>query len=304
MADVALLVPADLRDWIKEGRRLGQAERTVMWDIGDWWNRGHNYGDRKGIVTAPDWDGPSYETCRKAGAVAGRFDVCRRRHTLPYLHHAEVAALAPAEAEAVLDEAEREVEKTGKPPPHRVIRATVKQRRRKQREEELAEATAVAATAIGTACYGVIYADPPWRFEPYSRATGMDRAADNHYPTMELGDIRAINVPAAKDAVLFLWATQPMLESALAVMRAWGFCYRSHFVWAKPHAGTGYWTRSQHELLLIGTRGNVPAPAPGQQCGSVVAAPLGKHSVKPAAFAEIIEATSVRFAEPGSAKTG
>ena len=32
--------------------------------------------------------------------------------------------------------------------------------------------------------YGVIFADPPWRFEPYSRITGMDRAADNHYPTM------------------------------------------------------------------------------------------------------------------------
>ena len=31
-----------------------------------------------------------------------------------------------------------------------------------------------------------IHADPPWRFEPYSRDTGLDRAADNHYPTMAL----------------------------------------------------------------------------------------------------------------------
>ncbi len=29
--------------------------------------------------------------------------------------------------------------------------------------------------------YGVIVADPEWRFEPYSRQTGMDRAPDNHY---------------------------------------------------------------------------------------------------------------------------
>ena len=31
--------------------------------------------------------------------------------------------------------------------------------------------------------YGVILADPPWRFEPFGRETGLDRSADNHYPT-------------------------------------------------------------------------------------------------------------------------
>jgi hypothetical protein len=55
----------------------------------------------------------------------------------------------------------------------------------------------------------VIYADPPWRLEPYLRETGMDCAADNHYPTMGLAAIKALEVPAAKDAVLFLWATVP-----------------------------------------------------------------------------------------------
>ena len=31
--------------------------------------------------------------------------------------------------------------------------------------------------------YGVILVEPEWRFEPWSREIGMDRAADNHYPT-------------------------------------------------------------------------------------------------------------------------
>jgi hypothetical protein len=44
----------------------------------------------------------------------------------------------------------------------------------------------------------VIYSDPPWCFEPYSRETGMDRAADNHYPTMTLDDIRTLSLPAAE----------------------------------------------------------------------------------------------------------
>jgi hypothetical protein len=42
--------------------------------------------------------------------------------------------------------------------------------------------------------YGLILADPPWRFEPYSRSSGMDRAADNHYPTMTLDEICAMDV--------------------------------------------------------------------------------------------------------------
>jgi N6-adenosine-specific RNA methylase IME4 len=137
--------------------------------------------------------------------------------------------------------------------------------------------------------YGVVYADPPWSFEPFSAETGMDRAADNHYPTMTLAEIAALKVPVAEDAVLFLWATAPMLPEALAVMSAWDFAYKSHFVWTKDKAGTGYWNRNKHELLLIGTRGQVPAPAPGEQYESVIPAPRGEHSAKPFAFREIID---------------
>jgi hypothetical protein len=52
--------------------------------------------------------------------------------------------------------------------------------------------------------YGVLYADPPWRFEPFSRETGMSRAADNHYATLSTDAIAAIRVPAAEDSILFL----------------------------------------------------------------------------------------------------
>jgi N6-adenosine-specific RNA methylase IME4 len=167
----------------------------------------------------------------------------------------------------------------------------VKRTARDDRERNLATATVEASRTLGTKLYGVIYADPPWRFEPYSRDTGMDRAADNHYGTMTVEDICGLadRLPAAEDAVLFLWATVPMLPEALAVMSAWGFTYKSHFVWVKDRAGTGYWSRNKHEILLICTRGNIPAPAPGEQFASVVEAESGKHSAKPAVFAEMIE---------------
>lgn len=159
---------------------------------------------------------------------------------------------------------------------------------RAEKEKALAEKTISVSIASQTNLYGLIYADPPWRFETYSE-NGMDRSADNHYPTMSVIDIAALKVPAADDCVLYLWATVPMLPEALNVMEAWGFEYKSQIVWVKDRIGTGYWTRNQHEILLIGTRGGIPAPAQGSQPSSVINAPLGRHSEKPAVFAEMIE---------------
>jgi len=123
----------------------------------------------------------------------------------------------------------------------------------------------------------------------------MDRAADNHYPTSctEVIAGRPVASIAAKDCVLFLWATVPMLPHALLVMGAWGFDYRSQVVWGKVRKGaakgTGYWFRNEHEILLVGTRGKIPAPAPGTQECSLIMAPVAAHSAKPERFIEMIE---------------
>jgi N6-adenosine-specific RNA methylase IME4 len=166
-------------------------------------------------------------------------------------------------------------------------RTEEKKERRAEREVELA----AKIIALPEKRYGVIYADPEWRFEPWSRETGMDRAADNHYPTSELETIknRSVHELAADDCVLFMWATSPMLKDAIEVMRAWGFRYVTSFVWVKDKIGTGYWFRNKHETLLVGVKGEVPAPAPGTQADSVISAPVARHSEKPEVFYEIIE---------------
>jgi N6-adenosine-specific RNA methylase IME4 len=163
-----------------------------------------------------------------------------------------------------------------------------KKSRRRAREIELG----TKQMALPEARFGVIYADPEWQFEPYSDETGMDRAADNHYPTSGLAAIKGRDVGslAADDCVLFLWATVPMLPQALEVMAAWGFEYKSNFNWHKDRVGTGYWNRNRHEHLLIGTRGRIPAPAMGDQFDSSIEAPVGEHSAKPECFYEMIEA--------------
>lgn len=166
-------------------------------------------------------------------------------------------------------------------------RAAEKKERRQERETDLGE----RQSALPDRRYGVILADPEWRFEPYSRETGMDRAADNHYPTSVASVIAERDVAsiAAPDCVLFLWATVPMLPQALMVMQAWGFEYRSNCVWVKDRVGTGYWFRNLHEVLLVGVRGHIPAPAPGTQWDSAIEAPVGQHSAKPDEFLEMIE---------------
>lgn len=185
---------------------------------------------------------------------------------------------------------------------------------KKARRSEKERALGDRQRALPANKYGVILADPAWRFESYSRETGADRAADNHYPTSTLEEIKALGVAdiADDDCVLFLWATAPMLPEAIEVMAAWGFAYKSQVIWrkaeiggAEPHnqgrldrghysaglvLGTGYWFRNAHEILLVGTRGNLPAPAPGEQWPSVIdAAPL-RHSEKPIRFHDLIEA--------------
>jgi N6-adenosine-specific RNA methylase IME4 len=139
--------------------------------------------------------------------------------------------------------------------------------------------------------YGVILADPGWRFESFSEDTGEDRSAANHYTTETVIDIKNWPVPtiAADDCVLYLWATVPMLPEALMVMAAWEFEYKSHFAWDKEIVGHGYWNRGRHELLLIGTKGDPVAPSEGMQSDSVIDERKTEHSVKPQKAYEIIE---------------
>jgi hypothetical protein len=113
--------------------------------------------------------------------------------------------------------------------------------------------------------FGLILADPPWRWTPWSWATGSSRAAENHYGTDPLDVIKALPMPAiaARNCALVLWAISSMLPQALEVMDCWKFTYKTGAVWVKESIGKGYWWRQRHELLLLGIKGKVPAPPPG-----------------------------------------
>src|SRR5439155_15258404 len=69
--------------------------------------------------------------------------------------------------------------------------------RRAQRYAEIGP-----APPLPNGAFEVIYGDPPWQL-------GNPKASyapENYYPTMPLEEIKALKVPAARDACLFLWA--------------------------------------------------------------------------------------------------
>lgn len=200
---------------------------------------------------------------------------------------AEIARAAPAEQARILDFPRREILLAA-----RQIRAERQAEKHAARLEHHAAIAATPAPWPAGPRYPVIYADPAWPHETWSKETGQDRSAENHYPTETLDEIRArpVGTLAADSAVLFLWAKPPLLDVAIDVMTAsWGFRYVTNQVWLKDRTGTGYWFRFRHEHLLVGTRGAIPAPLMGTQDSSVLEAPWRGHSVKPHETAEMIE---------------
>jgi N6-adenosine-specific RNA methylase IME4 len=146
--------------------------------------------------------------------------------------------------------------------------------------------------------YSVIYADPAWSFENFS-AKGESRNPNRHYNTLSIEQIKALPVGhlAGDRCALFLWVTDPLLDQALDVMRAWGFRYvTTAFTWAKRtpldtgwHIGTGYYTRANPEMCLMGMIGRMGLPK-SRAVRQLIVEPVRQHSRKPDRVISDIEA--------------
>lgn len=151
--------------------------------------------------------------------------------------------------------------------------------------------------------YRLVYADPPWTFRTWSER-GKGRSPEAWYDCMTVAEIAALPVAewCARDAVLLLWATDPLLPRAFEVIAAWGFSYRTvGFYWVKlrPGAspgriserdfftGLGFWTRANPELCLLATRGRPKRRATDVR--RLIVSPRREHSRKPDEVYERIE---------------
>ena len=137
--------------------------------------------------------------------------------------------------------------------------------------------------------FGTVYADPPWSYSNQSTRA----ATDNHYETMSVEEIADLPVSdfIADDAHLHLWTTNAFLFDSKKIMEAWGFEYKSCFVWVKPQMGIGNYWRVSHEFLLLGVRGNQKRFLQRDK-KSWLEIGRKKHSAKPDEIANIIEMVS------------
>ena len=166
-------------------------------------------------------------------------------------------------------------------------------------ERELARAAVAqerqSAPPLPDGKYRIFYADPPWSYGN----SGVIGPTDNyghvhrHYPSMSIAELCAMG-PAVRDmaednAVLFMWVTSPLLEECFDVIRAWGFKYKTSFVWDKVRHNFGHYNSVRHELLLVCTRGSC-TPDNLKLYDSVQTIERSDtHSEKPGEFRDMIE---------------
>lgn len=152
--------------------------------------------------------------------------------------------------------------------------------------------------------YEVVYADPAW---PYYGDPNKMGAAGNHYTSMSIDDIKALDVKSilAEKAVCFIWATSSTIPYVAEVMKEWGFIYNNlAWIWAKTNKdGVPMWARGvpasyiktcNNEFLFVGsTEENGVSPfkgvsSTGASLEQLIFEPATEHSRKPDRFRDLI----------------
>jgi len=207
--------------------------------------------------------------------------------------------MAPAAAEmmAVSDKSEVSLDKniTG----YAVYKESAKARRKTR---------TIAATypQLPDRRFDVIYADPPWdyrgklQFDKSSTSRDQIDLSKNifissaafEYPTLRSSELVKLKVRdiAKDDSILFMWTTNPHLDQAIELGKAWGFQYRTvAFVWNKMVHNPGKYTLSYCELCLLFKRGRIPRPRGARNVSQLVNSRRSRHSEKPLEVQQGIE---------------
>jgi hypothetical protein len=178
-------------EWVEHGRAIARVQAAAAWWLGDWWRYGeHRYGDR--LRAVDDLDGlPPFQTCRNAGWVAGAIETSRRRDVLSWSHHAEVAALEPAEQEHWLDAAEQDG----------WSQKRLREELRSRREPDSGNASRWRTFAAGRDEGEVVYRRPPVDAELERAIAEAEAAAKDAAAELRRAETRARNARQAVTAL-------------------------------------------------------------------------------------------------------
>lgn len=256
----------DYDEWLAHGRAIARVHEASLWWLGDWWRYGERYGERVETLDDLPWE---HQTARNAAWVAAQFrDVSRRRDTLSWSHHAEVAGLEPAEQDEWLDEAE------GNGWSRNELREVLRRRR------------SLDPPPLPAGRYRCITIDPPWPVEKIVREARFKQGAALTYPTMELDEIAALPIPdlAADGCHIYLWTTHRHLPAALDILTGWGAAYECSLTWCKPTGVAPFSWLYDTEHVLFARIGSLPLEQLGLRLAIQGGDAKRAHSVKPDEF--------------------
>ena len=146
--------------------------------------------------------------------------------------------------------------------------------------------------------YATIVADPPW---PIKQPKGWHSSGNGSLPysTLNLAEINdfPVSALAADYCHLYLWTVNKHIHDAYGVAASWGFTPSTMLVWCKPPRGVGPGREFTitTEFVLLCKRGNGHAwggSLPERKDSTWFQWPRGHHSVKPAAFYDLVEQVS------------
>jgi len=140
--------------------------------------------------------------------------------------------------------------------------------------------------------YRIIYADPPWKYQEFGVSISQYYGGqERHYKRLDIEDFEKLPVKdlASDNSVLFLWVTSPKLNQVWGIIEAWGFEYKTSFIWDKVKHNYGYYNSVRHEILLICGRGSSTPDIPKLYDSVQTIERTEKHSEKPEEFRKIID---------------
>jgi N6-adenosine-specific RNA methylase IME4 len=147
--------------------------------------------------------------------------------------------------------------------------------------------------------------DPPWDYARTSSSDKLGGYSDKQYEPLTTAALAELPVGELVGGVLLLWATGPMMPSALALVDAWGFEFITLTYWLKTsplghpqetfdgrttfkrHMGVGYWFRGDVEPVVVAKRKGTPSYRTGRRASFL--RPAMRHSAKPDYLHELAE---------------
>lgn len=181
-------------------------------------------------------------------------------------------------------------EKNGTIPTRTIALQKTKQAIRKQDIQRQVEEIEMQTLEQPDGLFDVIVIDPPWGYIKQAHHGSFDangRRGTNPYPEMTQEELKAIELPAAEDCVLFLWTTHQFIWDAKELLDHWGFDYRCMLVWNKQQMGTGNLIRMQCEFCLIGLKGK-PIFKDVHDVRDLIEESRREHSRKPEKFYQLV----------------